>query len=142
MFKPAATAHKRVAVNNAAGFIFISRSRLGELVVDFPAHEKFVLVSIVPSGMPCVLTLERTPVIVNPAVKGFTSATETRAMSFSCPVVGNTKRAVNQRLWISLDDPPVNAAFERRSVFRPGSVTFRFIVSNAWSKGAIFVLSL
>jgi hypothetical protein len=89
-----------------------------------------------------VLTLERTPVIVNPAVKGFISATETRAMLFSYPVVGNTRRAVDQRHWISLNDSPVSAALERRSVFRPGRVTFRLIDSNACSKGAIFVLPL
>ena len=77
MLKPAATAHRRVTVNSAAGSIFISRSKSGELVVDLPADAKFVLESIVPSGMPCVLTFERTPVINNPAVKGFTSATET-----------------------------------------------------------------
>jgi len=115
---------------------------LGELVVDFPADAKFVLDPIVPSGIPCVLTLDRTPVIVNPAVKGFISVTETRAMLFSCPVVGNTRRAVNQLFQISLNDSPVSAALESRSVFRPGSVTFRLIVSNACSKGAIFVLSL
>jgi hypothetical protein len=115
---------------------------LGELVVDLPADAKFVLVLIVPSGIPCVLTLERTPVIVNPAVKGFISATETRAMLFSCPVVDNTRQAVNWCHWISSNDSPVSAALERRSVFRPGSVTFRLIVSNACSKGAIFVLSL
>jgi hypothetical protein len=142
VLKPAATAHKRVTVNSAAGSISISRSRLGELVVDLPADAKLVLVPMEPSGIPCVLTLERTPVIVNPAVKRFISATETRAMLFSCPVVGNTRQVVNQRLWISLDDSPVSAALERRSVFRPGSVTFRLIVSNACSKGAIFVLSL
>ena len=37
---------------------------------------------------------------------------------------------------------PVSAAVERRSIFRPGSVTFKLIVSKACSRGAIFVLSL
>lgn len=131
MLKPASTAHKCVTVNSAAGSIFISRSKLGELVLDLPADAKFVLVPIVPSGMPYVLTLERTPVIVNPAVKGFIRVTETREMLFSCPVVGSTRRAINQRFCISQNDSPVSAALERISVFRPGSVTLSLIVSNA-----------
>ena len=77
VLNPAATAHKRVTVNNAAGSMFKSMLKFGELVEDRPAAVKFVLVSIVPSGMPCVLTLKRTPITNKLAVKGFASATET-----------------------------------------------------------------
>jgi hypothetical protein len=79
--------------------MFKLMSRFGELVVDRPTDVKFVLASMVPSEMPCVLTLERTPVTDNPAVKGFASATETWATLFSCPVVGSTKQLMKQRLW-------------------------------------------
>jgi hypothetical protein len=37
---------------------------------------------------------------------------------------------------------PVSAAVERRSVFRPGRVTFKLMVSNACCRGGIFVLPL
>lgn len=78
--------------------MFKLMSRFGELVVERPADVKFVLASIVPSDMPNVLTLERTPVIDNPAVKGFAIATETWARLFSCPVVGSTKRVIKHNL--------------------------------------------
>ena len=99
VLNPAATAQARVTVNSAEGSMFRSMLRSGELVVDRPAAVNFVLVSIVPSEMPCVLTLERTPVTDNPAVKGFASTTETWATVFSCPVVGSTKRMIRPCLW-------------------------------------------
>ena len=79
-----------MTVNSAAGSVFKLISRFGELVAERPAHVKFVLASMVPSEMPSVLTLERTRVTDNAAVKGFASATETWAKLFSCPVVGST----------------------------------------------------
>lgn len=93
---PAAAAHRRVTVNSAAGSMFSPISKFGELVVDRPADVKFVLASIVPSGIPWVLTLERTPVTNNSAVKGLESVTETWATLFSSPVVGSTKRIIKR----------------------------------------------
>lgn len=98
VLNPAATAHKRVTVNSAAGSMFNPISKFGELVVDRPADVKFVLASIVPSGTPCVPTLERTPVANNSAVKGLASVTETWATLFSSPVVGSTKRIIKHCL--------------------------------------------
>lgn len=98
VLNPAATAHKRVTVNSAAGSRFSPISNLGELVVDRPPDVKFVPASIVPSGIPCVLTLERTPVTNNSAVKGLTIVTETWATLFSSPVVGSTKRMIKNCL--------------------------------------------
>lgn len=74
---PASTASTRVSVNKAAGSKLRSRSKDGDVVFDFPEAIKLVVVAIVPSEMPCDITLDMIFVISRPAVNGFTRSTVT-----------------------------------------------------------------
>lgn len=141
--KPASTASARVTVKRAEGSKFIFRSRVGDCVVDLGADTKSVVVSMVPNGIPNVLTVDEILVIWSGALNGFTRETVTWLMLFARPVVGNTGNSAtvsdmgndSEGLYM-----PFRAAVSRRFVDKPGNVTLISSVLKASTSDAISVL--